>query len=149
MRHVAPAAHAATGHDQRHDQQVVLVRHAATSWSRSGRHTGRTDIPLDEDGIRDAEALEHRLAGLHPARVLVSPLIRALATCELAGFGDKAELEPTLMEWDYGDYEGMTTSDIRLERPGWNVFVDGCPGGEDAAAVGRRRGATSRSVRAR
>jgi probable phosphoglycerate mutase len=79
----------------------------------------------------------------------VSPLIRALATCELAGFGDKAELEPTLMEWDYGDYEGMTTSDIRLERPGWNVFVDGCPGGEDAAAVGRRRGATSRSVRAR
>jgi broad specificity phosphatase PhoE len=121
-----------------HEQQIVLVRHAATSWSRSGRHTGRTDIPLDEDGIRDAKALESRLAGLDPARVLVSPLIRAIATCELAGFGARAELDPALMEWDYGEYEGMTTPDIRLDHPGWNVFVHGCPGGEDAAAVGAR-----------
>jgi broad specificity phosphatase PhoE len=134
VSNVAPAAPALTGHEQ----ELVLVRHAATSWSRSGRHTGRTDIPLDEDGIRDAKALESRLAGLNPARVFSSPLIRAIATCELAGFGAHAELDPTLMEWDYGDYEGMTTSDIRLEHPGWNVFVDGCPGGEDAAAVGQR-----------
>jgi len=120
------------------EQRIVLIRHAATSWSRSGQHTGRTDIPLDEDGVRDAKALERRLAGLNPSRVLVSPLIRAIATCELAGLGSKAEVDPTLMEWDYGDYEGMTTSDIRREQPGWNVFADGCPGGEDAAAVGRR-----------
>jgi broad specificity phosphatase PhoE len=131
---ITPAARAATGHEQR----IVLVRHAATSWSRSGRHTGRTDIPLDDDGVRDAKALESRLAGLDPARVLVSPLIRAIATCELAGLAANAEVDPTLMEWDYGDYEGMTTADIRLERPDWNVFVDGCPGGEDAAAVGQR-----------
>jgi broad specificity phosphatase PhoE len=129
-----PPEYATTGNEQR----IVLIRHAATSWSRSGRHTGRTDIPLDEDGVRDAKALESRLAGMNPSRVLVSPLIRAIATCELAGFGSKAEVDPTLMEWDYGVYEGMTTSDIRQEQPGWNVFVDGCPGGEDAAAVGRR-----------
>jgi broad specificity phosphatase PhoE len=120
------------------EQRIVLIRHAATSWSRSGQHTGRTDIPLDEDGVRDAKALEKRLAGLNPSRVLVSPLIRAIATCELAGLGSKAEVDPTLMEWDYGNYEGMTTSDIRREQPGWNVFVDGCPGGEDAVDVGRR-----------
>jgi probable phosphoglycerate mutase len=136
------AARAVTGHEQR----IVLVRHAATSWSRSGKHTGRTDIPLDEDGVRDAKALEIRLAALEPARVLVSPLIRAVATCELAGFGAEAEVDPMLMEWDYGDYEGMTTTDIRLERPGWNVFVDGCPGGEDAAAVGERADAVLEQV---
>jgi broad specificity phosphatase PhoE len=129
-----PPEYVNTGNEQR----IVLVRHAATSWSRSGRHTGRTDIPLDEDGVRDAKALESRLAGMNPSRVLVSPLIRAIATCELAGLGSKAEVDPTLMEWDYGVYEGMTTSDIRQQQPGWNVFVDGCPGGEDAAAVGRR-----------
>jgi broad specificity phosphatase PhoE len=139
---VTPAAGAVTGHEQR----IVLVRHAATSWSRSGRHTGRTDIPLDDDGIRDAKALESRLSGLDPARVFVSPLIRAIATCELAGFGAAAEVDPTLMEWDYGDYEGMTTADIRLERPDWNVFVDGCPGGEDALAVGQRADAVLERV---
>jgi broad specificity phosphatase PhoE len=129
-----PSVYDYTGDEQR----IVLVRHAATSWSRSGRHTGRTDVPLDEDGVRDAKALETRLAGLQPSRVLVSPLLRAVATCELAGLSDQAEIDPTLMEWDYGDYEGLTTPEIRLEQPGWNVFVDGCPGGEDAAAVGRR-----------
>jgi broad specificity phosphatase PhoE len=134
LSQAAASEYPATGDEQ----QIVLVRHAATSWSRTGRHTGRTDIPLDEDGFRDAKALESRLAGLHPSRVLASPLIRALATCELAGLGSKVEVDPTLMEWDYGDYEGMTTADIRRERPAWNVFVDGCPGGEDAAAVGRR-----------
>jgi broad specificity phosphatase PhoE len=139
---VAPAGNAVTGHEQ----QIVLVRHAATSWSRSGRHTGRTDIPLDEDGIRDAKDLESRLVGLNPARVFVSPLIRAIATCELAGFSAQAELDPMLMEWDYGEYEGMTTSDIRLEHPGWNVFVDGCPGGEDAVAVGNRADAVLERV---
>jgi broad specificity phosphatase PhoE len=131
---VAPSEYAYTGDEQR----IVLIRHAATSWSRAGRHTGRTDIPLDEDGVRDAKALEKRLAGLNPSRVLVSPLIRALATCELAGLDSKAEVDPMLMEWDYGYYEGMTTAEIRLRQPDWNVFVHGCPDGEDAAAVGQR-----------
>jgi broad specificity phosphatase PhoE len=131
---VAPSDYTYTGDEQR----IVLIRHAATSWSRTGRHTGRTDIPLDEDGVRDAKALEKRLAGLNPSRVLVSPLIRALATCELAGLDSKAEVDPMLMEWDYGYYEGMTTAEIRLGQPDWNVFVHGCPDGEDAAAVGRR-----------
>jgi broad specificity phosphatase PhoE len=134
VSHAAALEYDYTGDEQR----IVLIRHAATSWSRNGRHTGRTDIPLDEDGVRDARALESRLAGLHPSRVLVSPLIRAIATCELAGLSSKAEVDPTLMEWDYGEYEGMTTPDIRIQQPGWNVFVNGCPGGEDAAAVGRR-----------
>jgi probable phosphoglycerate mutase len=131
---VALSEYAHTGDEQR----IVLIRHAATSWSRTGRHTGRTDIPLDEDGVRDAKALEKRLAGLNPSRVLVSPLIRALATCELAGLDSKAEVDPMLLEWDYGHYEGMTTAEIRLRQPDWNVFVHGCPNGEDAAAVGRR-----------
>jgi broad specificity phosphatase PhoE len=131
---VALSEYAYTGDEQR----IVLIRHAATSWSRTGRHTGRTDIPLDEDGVRDAKALEKRLAGLNPSRVLVSPLIRALATCELAGLDSTAEVDPMLMEWDYGYYEGMTTAEIRLRQPDWNVFVHGCPNGEDAAAVGRR-----------
>ena len=89
--------------------RIVLVRHAATSWSKSGRHTGRTDIPLDEDGVKDARTLQPRLAGLLPVRVLVSPLQRAVATCELAGLGAQAEVHPELMEWDYGRYEGLTT----------------------------------------
>ena len=130
----APFSH---GRDPIRDR-IVIVRHAATSWSKTRRHTGRTDIPLDDDGIADARALQGRLAGLLPERVFVSPLRRALATCELAGFGAHAEIDAELMEWDYGRYEGLTTPDIRVERPGWNVFADGCPDGEDAADVGRR-----------
>lgn len=118
--------------------RLVLVRHGSTPWSRSGRHTGRTDVPLDEEGRRQAEALAGRLAEWRFELVLTSPLKRARQTCELAGFGDRAEVDDDLAEWDYGDYEGLTTAEIRAERPGWQLFRDGCPGGEDAAAVGAR-----------
>ena len=120
------------------ETQVILIRHAETAWSKAGRHTGRTDIPLDEDGRRSARELRVRLAGLEPAQVLVSPLQRARMTCELAGFGAHAIADDDLMEWNYGRYEGQTTADIRVNVPGWNPFIDGCPEGEDALAVGAR-----------
>jgi probable phosphoglycerate mutase len=118
--------------------QVMLVRHAATAWSRSGRHTGRTDLPLDSGGTSDAVALGERLAGSSFVAVWSSPLARAVQTCVLTGLGDRLRLVDDLMEWDYGAYEGRTTSDIRRERPGWELFSDGCPGGEDARAVALR-----------
>jgi broad specificity phosphatase PhoE len=118
--------------------QIILVRHGETAWSLSGQHTGRTDIPLTEKGERDARALRDRLAGRPFARVLTSPLIRARHTCELAGFGGVAEPEPDLMEWDYGEYEGKRTAEIRAARPGWNAFEHGCPGGETLADVAVR-----------
>src|SRR5579871_4166332 len=118
--------------------QLVLVRHAATSWSRSGRHTGRTDVPLDEPGTAQAVLIGERLAGREVAAVWASPLARAVETCVLAGLGAAMQLCDDLMEWDYGEYEGLTTPEIRRLRPGWALFRDGCPGGEDAAAVGRR-----------
>jgi probable phosphoglycerate mutase len=118
--------------------EVVLVRHAETEWSRAGRHTGRTDIPLTENGRETARALAPALAGRAFERVLVSPLRRARETCELCDLGDQAELAPDLVEWDYGDYEGLTTPEILARRPGWSLWLDGCPGGEDAAAVGAR-----------
>lgn len=118
--------------------RLVLVRHGATTWSRSGRHTGRTDLALDDEGRRQAAALHKRLIGESFAVVLTSPLQRARETCAIAGFGALAEVEEALAEWDYGDYEGLTTDEIRAERPGWQLFRDGCPGGEDAAAVGGR-----------
>ena len=120
------------------EQQILLVRHAETEWSKGGRHTGRSDIPLDDDGRATALGLRSRLSGLEPARVIVSPLRRAKLTCELAGFGRHAESDDDLMEWDYGRYEGMTTAEIRVGQPRWNAFIDGCPGGEGAADVGRR-----------
>ncbi len=118
--------------------ELVLARHGATEWSRDGRHTGRTDLPLLDDGRRDAERLRASLAERSFAKVLSSPLSRALNTCKLAGLGDQVELTDQLLEWDYGDYEGVTTADIRKDRPGWNLWTDGCPGGETAAAVGAR-----------
>lgn len=118
--------------------RLVLVRHGATAWSRSGRHTGRTDLPLDEGGRAQAEDLGERLAELAIDRVLTSPLTRARATCELAGFGAKAEVVDDLVEWDYGAYEGLTTPEIRAERPSWQLFRDGCPGGEVPEGVGAR-----------
>lgn len=118
--------------------RVVLVRHAATAWSRSGRHTGRTDLPLDDTGTADAVALGERLAGCDFAAVWCSPLARAVQTCVLAGYGDQLRLVDDLREWDYGEYEGRTTSEIRRERPGWELFRDGAPRGEDAQAVCRR-----------
>jgi broad specificity phosphatase PhoE len=117
---------------------LLLVRHGQTDWSRDGRHTGRTDVPLTGEGRRQAERLGERLAGRDFARVLTSPLSRAAETCRLAGFGEQAETRPELAEWDYGDYEGLTTAAIREERPGWSVWRDGCPGGESAADVGAR-----------
>jgi probable phosphoglycerate mutase len=118
--------------------QALLVRHAETEWTLSGQHTGRTDLPLTERGREAARALAPRLAGEDFALVLVSPSRRARETCELCGLGDRAEAREELLEWDYGDYEGLTTPQIEERRPGWNLWRDGCPGGEDAAAVGAR-----------
>jgi probable phosphoglycerate mutase len=118
--------------------EIVLARHGETEWSRDRRHTGRTDIPLTDNGRRQAGVLGDALAGQSFARVLSSPLSRALDTCREAGLGDRAELTGDLCEWDYGEYEGITTAEIRARRPGWNLWRDGCPGGETAADVGRR-----------
>ena len=118
--------------------ELVLVRHGATEWSRNGRHTGRTDLPLLDDGRRDAELLRAPLSERSFAKVLSSPLSRALDTCKLAGLGDQVELTDQLLEWDYGEYEGVTTADIRKDRPGWNLWTDGCPRGESADDVGAR-----------
>lgn len=121
---------------------LTLVRHGETEWSRTHRHTGRTDLPLEPAGEQEARATASPLARLQPALVLSSPLRRARETALLAGFGPDAgvdlALEPNLMEWDYGDYEGRTTASIQAERPGWQLFRDGCPNGEDAAQVGAR-----------
>ena len=127
--------------------QPVLVRHGQTEWSVSGQHTGRTDIPLTDEGRRQAEALGARLAGWRFARVLTSPLARAFDTCQLAGFGDRAETTDDLREWDYGEYEGRRTVDIRKERPGWGLWLDGVPGGETVEEVGRRAERVIEAVR--
>jgi broad specificity phosphatase PhoE len=127
---------------------VYLARHGETSWSLSGQHTGRTDLPLTERGERNARALGKRLQGLTFARVLTSPLQRALRTCELAGFGAAAEIDPDLVEWDYGQYEGRRTADIHAELPGWQLFRDGCPGGESPEQVGARADRVIERVRA-
>jgi probable phosphoglycerate mutase len=118
--------------------ELVLVRHGETEWSRDLKHTGRTDVPLTDDGRREAERLRSALAGRRFTRVLASPLQRAAETCRLAGLGDLAETTDALLEWDYGDYEGITTKEIRASRPGWFLWRDGCPGGETAADVGAR-----------
>jgi broad specificity phosphatase PhoE len=116
----------------------MLVRHGETEWSRDGRHTGRTDVPLTDDGRHQAALLRTRLVGSEWALVLTSPLSRAVETCRLAGLGAGVQDDPDLLEWDYGAYEGRTTADIRDDWPGWSLWRDGCPDGEDAAAVGRR-----------
>jgi len=117
---------------------VYLARHGETEWSLSGRHTGLTDVPLTPRGERNAQRLGDRLRGTKFAKVLASPLRRATRTCELAGFGAVAEIDRDLLEWNYGAYEGRTTKQIRIERPEWQLFLDGCPGGERAADVGAR-----------
>jgi len=118
--------------------EIWLIRHGETEWSLSGAHTGRTDLPLTPNGEKQALALRDRLAGHDFAMVLTSPLQRARRTCELAGFGSKEQIEPNLLEWNYGDYEGLTTADIRRKRPGWSLFRDGVPGGETINQVGDR-----------
>ena len=117
---------------------VYLVRHGETEWSLSGQHTGLTDLPLTEEGERKAQGLRERLKGVSFDRVFTSPLQRAARTCALAGFGDAAKLDPDLVEWNYGDYEGRKSSEILGERPGWRLFRDGCPHGEQPADVGAR-----------
>ena len=117
---------------------VYLARHGETAWSLSGQHTGRTDLPLTERGERNARALGERLRGSTFAKVYTSPLRRAARTCELAGFGGAAEIDPDLVEWDYGEYEGRRTAEIHAERPDWQLFRDGCPGGETPGQVGAR-----------
>jgi broad specificity phosphatase PhoE len=118
--------------------EVVLVRHGETEWSRVGKHTGRTDVPLTEHGRRQAEAVGAALRDRDFALVLTSPLGRALETCRLAGFGGQAHPRDELMEWDYGAYEGRTTSEIREERLGWTLWRDGVREGETVEQVGER-----------
>jgi broad specificity phosphatase PhoE len=117
---------------------VYLARHGETAWSLSGQHTGRVDLPLTADGEANARRLASRLAGIPFERVFTSPLARARRTCELAGFGSSAVVDSDLLEWDYGAYEGKTPAQIRSERPGWEIFRDGCPEGELLAQVGAR-----------
>ena len=117
---------------------IYLARHGETQWSLSGQHTGLTDLPLTERGEENARALRKRLAGLNFGKVFTSPLQRATRTCELAGFGAVAEVDRNLLEWDYGQYEGLTSAQIRAGRPDWQLFRDGCPGGESPEQVGAR-----------
>ncbi len=117
---------------------VYVARHGNTAWTLSGQHTGLTDLPLTPDGERNAQRLGERLKGMTFTRVFTSPLQRASRTCELAGFGAVAEVDPDLVEWDYGKYEGLTAAQILRERPDWQLFRDGAPGGESPAEVGAR-----------
>lgn len=121
-----------------HLTELWLVRHGETDWSASGQHTGRTDLPLNDAGRVAAKELGVRLAGEQFDLVLTSPLARARDTCELAGFSAGALTSEDLSEWDYGGYEGITTEEIRLRHPGWNLFTDGCPEGEPPGDVSRR-----------
>jgi broad specificity phosphatase PhoE len=118
--------------------EVWLVRHAETEWSRDGRHTGRTDVPLTDDGRERARALGGALRGHEFAVVLASPLDRARETAALAGLGERVQVREDLLEWDYGDYEGITTPDIRDDRPGWYLWRDGVPNGETPDEVATR-----------
>lgn len=127
---------------------ICLVRHGETAWSLSGQHTGLTDLPLTERGKHNARLLGRRLAGLAFAKVFTSPLQRAVRTCELAGFGSVAEVDRDLLEWNYGDYEGRRTAEIHVERPDWQLFRDGCPGGESPSQVGARADRVVRRMRA-
>jgi len=128
--------------------EIYLVRHGETEWSASGRHTGRTDIPLTARGEEAARGVAGRLAGLSFRAVWSSPSRRAFETCRLAGFAGSAVRKDDLQEWDYGAYEGVTTKEILAERPGWQLFRDGCPNGETAADVGARADAVIAGLRA-
>jgi broad specificity phosphatase PhoE len=127
---------------------VYLARHGETAWTLSGQHTGLTDLPLTERGERNARRLAERLRGMTFAKVLTSPLQRATRTCELAGFGAVAEIDRDLLEWNYGAYEGRLTADIHRERPEWQLFRDGCPGGESPDEVSARADRVVKRVRA-
>ncbi len=130
------------------EAQAFVIRHGETAWSLTGQHTGTTDLPLTDNGRRLAERIRPVLAGRKYALVLVSPLGRARETCALAGLGDVAGVEPDLAEWRYGAYEGLTTSQIRESAPGWQIFRDGCPGGETPEEVRLRADRVIRRVEA-
>jgi broad specificity phosphatase PhoE len=127
---------------------VYLARHGGTAWSVAHRHTGSTDLPLTPEGELEAIQLGGRLEGMAFAGIFTSPLQRAVRTCELAGFGSAATVDPDLVEWHYGDYEGRTTAEIRAERPDWQLFREGCPGGESPEQIGERADQVVRRVRA-
>ena len=127
--------------------EIHLVRHGQTEWSLSGKHTGRSDIPLTQAGEDAARGLAGRMQGLTFPIVWSSPSQRAFNTCTLAGFGAGCVKKDDLAEWDYGTYEGLTTKQILTERPGWQLFRDGCPGGETAADVGERADRIIRQIR--
>ena len=127
--------------------QIFLFRHGETAWSLTGQHTGRTDLPLTANGEHLASQISERLQGVMFDHVLTSPLKRARQTCDLAGFGAVAREDPDLREWDYGIYEGWTTDEIQGERPAWNVFLNGCPGGEAVEIIGRRADRVVRRLR--
>lgn len=118
--------------------RLFLIRHGETAWSQSGQHTGWTDLPLTAHGEQMARALRPALSTIMFTRVLSSPRLRARRTCVLASLNDTVEVDPDLAEWDYGDYEGLRTADIRVMRPDWDIWTDGCPGGESPAAVSAR-----------
>lgn len=126
---------------------IYLARHGETAWSLTGQHTGLSDLPLTERGERNARRLGKRLSGVVFANVFTSPLQRAARTCELAGFGAVAKVDPNLVEWNYGEYEGLRTVEIQAKRPGWQLFRDGCPGGESPEQVGKRADHTVSRVR--
>jgi broad specificity phosphatase PhoE len=140
----------ATGFDSRYSRHIFsiamveknpaiyLARHGETAWSLTGQHTGLTDLPLTAHGERNARHLGERMQGMKFAKVFTSPLQRATRTCELAGFKTKAEVDPDLVEWNYGDYEGLRTVEILKAHPGWHLFRDGCPGGESPEQAGAR-----------
>jgi probable phosphoglycerate mutase len=127
---------------------VYVARHGETAWSLSGQHTGRTDLPLTPHGEGNAKRLGERLKGLTFVKVFSSPLQRASRTCELAGFGARAEIDADLVEWDYGEYEGRTSVDIRADRPEWDLFRDGCPAGELPVQAGQRADRVVQAIRA-
>ncbi len=127
---------------------IYLARHGETAWSLTGQHTGLTDLPLTEHGKANARSLRNRLAGIRLAKVFSSPLQRALCTCQLAGFGDAVEIDRDLLEWDYGEYEGRRGVDIRKEQPDWQLFRDGCPGGEIPKQVAKRADRVISRIRA-
>ncbi len=127
---------------------LYIARHGETAWSLSGQHTGLTDLPLTDRGQNNARHLGNQLRGRSFAKVFTSPLQRARRTCELAGFGAQAEVDRDLVEWNYGEYEGLRTEDIRAKRPGWKLFRDGCPGGESVGEIGARADRVVDRVRA-
>jgi len=126
---------------------VYIARHGDTAWTLSGQHTGLTDLPLNAMGEQHARQLGQRLKGMTFASVFTSPLQRAARTCELAGFGAVAETDPDLVEWNYGDYEGKRSDEILCQRPDWQLFRDGCPGGESPGQIGERADRVVQRVR--